>query len=89
MIREAAAALDIDLSRSYVIGDKAGDLESATRAGARGVLVRTGYGDALAALHQGRVPGAAHVAADLMEATAWVLVQHGHPHDPASRPDRF
>jgi hypothetical protein len=37
------------------------------------VLVRTGYGDDVVQAHAGVVPGAAHVAADLMAATAWLL----------------
>jgi D-glycero-D-manno-heptose 1,7-bisphosphate phosphatase len=40
----AAAELGIDLSRSWVVGDRPGDLELAGRVGARGALVKTGYG---------------------------------------------
>jgi D-glycero-D-manno-heptose 1,7-bisphosphate phosphatase len=34
----------IDLSRSYMIGDKPADMEAGTRAGCRPILVLTGYG---------------------------------------------
>jgi D-glycero-D-manno-heptose 1,7-bisphosphate phosphatase len=44
MLLRAAAELDIDLARSYVVGDRHGDLQLAWNAGARGVLVKTGYG---------------------------------------------
>ena len=44
MLRQAAREHAIDLSLSYVIGDKASDINLATNAGARGVLVMTGYG---------------------------------------------
>jgi D-glycero-D-manno-heptose 1,7-bisphosphate phosphatase len=44
LVLRAAADLDIDVSRSYVIGDREGDLELAWNVGARGVLVKTGYG---------------------------------------------
>jgi D-glycero-D-manno-heptose 1,7-bisphosphate phosphatase len=44
LVERAAAELDIDLPRSFVIGDRLGDLELAWRVGARGVLVRSGYG---------------------------------------------
>ena len=44
MVLEAAAAYDIDLSRSYFIGDKSADIECGQRAGARTILVLTGYG---------------------------------------------
>jgi D-glycero-D-manno-heptose 1,7-bisphosphate phosphatase len=40
----AAAELGIDLPRSWVVGDRPGDLELAGRVGARGALVKTGYG---------------------------------------------
>ena len=44
LVRRAEADLGIDLGRSYVVGDRPGDLELAWSVGARGVLVRTGYG---------------------------------------------
>ena len=59
----------IDLARSFVVGDKMADVGSARAVGARGVLVRTGYGEAIVRARGGTVPGAAFVAADLMEAT--------------------
>jgi len=44
LLRRAEKALNIDLARSWVVGDRAGDLELAWNVGARGALVRTGYG---------------------------------------------
>jgi D-glycero-D-manno-heptose 1,7-bisphosphate phosphatase len=44
MVLEAAAAYDIDLARSYFIGDKSADIECGQRAGTRTILVLTGYG---------------------------------------------
>ncbi|MFM8288995.1 MAG: D-glycero-alpha-D-manno-heptose-1,7-bisphosphate 7-phosphatase [Planctomycetaceae bacterium] len=41
---QAARDWGIDLSRAWVVGDKRADLELATAIGARGILVRTGYG---------------------------------------------
>jgi D-glycero-D-manno-heptose 1,7-bisphosphate phosphatase len=79
MIRQAAARFAFDPSASFVIGDKLLDVEMAGRAGGRGILVRTGYGDEVVKQFAGIVPGAAHVAATLMEATAWLLGQTG-PH---------
>ncbi|MEO7190311.1 MAG: HAD family hydrolase, partial [Vicinamibacterales bacterium] len=75
MIREAAGRLGIDVARSFVIGDKLSDVELAVNAGAAGVLVATGYGEQVVRTHGGRVPGAAHIASDLMEATSWILGQ--------------
>jgi D-glycero-D-manno-heptose 1,7-bisphosphate phosphatase len=44
MLLEAAAEFDIDLSRSFMIGDKAADVECGKRAGTKTILVLTGYG---------------------------------------------
>jgi D-glycero-D-manno-heptose 1,7-bisphosphate phosphatase len=44
MVFEAAAEFDIDLARSWMIGDKAVDVECGRRAGVRTLLVQTGYG---------------------------------------------
>lgn len=44
MILEAAADHAIDLSRSFMIGDKALDIECGRNAGVRTILVETGYG---------------------------------------------
>lgn len=44
LVERAARDLDLDVPRSFVVGDKWLDVELAARAGARGILVRTGYG---------------------------------------------
>ncbi len=44
MVLEAAAEFDIDLERSYFVGDKSADVECGRRAGMRTILVLTGYG---------------------------------------------
>jgi D-glycero-D-manno-heptose 1,7-bisphosphate phosphatase len=44
LLLRAADELFLDPERSYVIGDTLKDIEAATRIGARGILVRTGYG---------------------------------------------
>jgi D-glycero-D-manno-heptose 1,7-bisphosphate phosphatase len=44
LVQRAAAELGIDLARSWVVGDRPGDLELAWKVGARGALVKTGYG---------------------------------------------
>ena len=44
MILEAAAEHGIDLSRSFMIGDKQIDIECGANAGVRTILVETGYG---------------------------------------------
>lgn len=81
MIGQAVARFGIDASMSFVVGDKMADIGSAQHAGARGILVRTGYGEDTVRANGGAVPGAAYVAMDLMEATSWVLLESGHPRD--------
>ena len=44
MLLRAQAELDVDLARSWVIGDRHGDLQVAWNAGARAALVKSGYG---------------------------------------------
>lgn len=46
MLLEAAVDLEIDLTSSWMIGDKPIDVECGRNAGCRTVLVRTGYGSA-------------------------------------------
>ncbi len=46
MIQEALKNFpDIVLEKSYVIGDKATDIEFAVNSGCKGILLRTGYGE--------------------------------------------
>lgn len=47
MLRAAAQQYEIDLQRSWMIGDAAGDLGAGNAAGCRTILVRTGYGPAV------------------------------------------
>ena len=44
MLHQAAVEHNVDLAGSFVIGDKSSDINLATNAGAKGVLVLTGYG---------------------------------------------
>ena len=57
------------------------DYVAATSVGARGILVRTGYGAAELVRHGGNIPGAAYVAEELMDATSWILTEAGHPRE--------
>lgn len=72
MVERAIAEHQIDLSGSYVVGDKPLDMGLA-RGGAKGVLVQTGYGKrSLEEMHQaGTRPD--HVANDLADAVEWIL----------------
>jgi len=79
MVRRAQEQFGIDLSRSFVVGDKGADVAMARSVGATGILVRTGYGEVELARLGGTMPDASYVAADLMEATSWILRASGHP----------
>jgi D,D-heptose 1,7-bisphosphate phosphatase len=77
MLYQAADELDIDLTRSYMIGDNYPDIEAAHRAGAKGVLVLTGYGrhssggkDHETETQDNRPD---HIASDILEAVRWIM----------------
>jgi D-glycero-D-manno-heptose 1,7-bisphosphate phosphatase len=69
MLLAAAAALGLDLARSWMVGDRASDLEAGAAVGCRTVLVRTGAGSRVdaTALDRDRLK-LELVAADLADA---------------------
>src|SRR5260370_16179963 len=56
LLERAAREHALDLSASWVVGDRYADLEMAHAAGARGVLVMTGYGRGEYELHSAAWP---------------------------------
>jgi|SRR5579864_1017324 len=72
MVRAAQSTHAIDLTRSFVVGDKASDMGLAERVGARGVLVRTGQGEPELARAGGTIRPA-WIAPDLAAATSWMI----------------
>lgn len=44
LLKRAEAELGLDLARSWVVGDRHGDLQLAWNVGAKGALVKSGYG---------------------------------------------
>jgi len=76
LLRKAADDLGIDLTRSFMVGDRAHDIETGVNVGAAGVLVRTGYGTA----HESAARSAAAVVTDnLAQAVSWILRQPSRP----------
>jgi len=74
MLERAARELELDLKNSFVVGDRHGDVELSRNAGARSVLVRTGYGEGELAWHAKNWPRKPEfIAADLTEAVQWIL----------------
>ncbi len=66
----AAAERGVDLTRSYMVGDRWRDVEAGRRAGCRTVLLDSGYAEG--------VPSSPdHRAADLWEAVRWIEQREG------------
>jgi D-glycero-D-manno-heptose 1,7-bisphosphate phosphatase len=78
MLLRAAGEFSIDLSASYVIGDKSCDIELGRNAGARSILVLTGYGVTELARHreEGLAPPD-YIALDLYDAAYWIRKKGG------------
>ncbi len=78
LMQQAARDLDLDLARSYAVGDRYKDIETAANAGVKGILVRTGYGRGEYEFLRGTAPvQPVHVAADLSAAVEWILQDLG------------
>ena len=74
MLTAAAATHGLDLPSSVVVGDLPSDIALAAAVGARGILVRTGFGQRYWTEHQDRFTVQPHlVAADLAAAVDWIL----------------
>ncbi len=86
MLLQAAAEHGIELSRSWLIGDTAGDLGAGVAAGCRTVLVRTGYGSRMEAqlAEASRQPEA--VVDDIGAAVRYILAaeRRNHEADPVA-----
>ena len=79
MILQAAREHDLDVPRSFVVGDKASDILLGHNAKARTVLLETGYGrDVLAGRYQFPIRPD-HVAAHLDDAVDWILDEIARP----------
>ncbi|MBL02294.1 MAG: D,D-heptose 1,7-bisphosphate phosphatase [Acidobacteria bacterium] len=72
MLWKAAQELQLELSHSFVIGDRLSDLRLGPAVGAKSVLVRTGYGETTARELTDDVE-VAYTAPELMTAVAWIL----------------
>jgi D-glycero-D-manno-heptose 1,7-bisphosphate phosphatase len=72
LVDRAAREFDVDPRRSFTVGDRWLDVALARAVGARGILVRTGYG----VTEEGRPPeglAADVVVNNLVEAVSWIL----------------
>lgn len=74
---KAKEDFDIDLKSSYMIGDKATDVDAGHNAGTKSILLKTGYGtDVLDGKYQ-FVPNADYIAEDINDAIDWILKTEG------------
>ncbi len=74
LLDRAARELNIDLGRSFMVGDKWSDVELGHRAGARSVLVSTGFAaDDPGNARPAHVEDPDFIAHDLAEAVDWIL----------------
>jgi D-glycero-D-manno-heptose 1,7-bisphosphate phosphatase len=72
MLVAAAWEHDLDLSQSFMVGDKATDVDMAHNAGCTGILVQTGFGqDVLSGKYQHHTQPD-YIAADLPAAVDWI-----------------
>jgi D-glycero-D-manno-heptose 1,7-bisphosphate phosphatase len=76
LLQQAAREHHLDLQKSFVIGDRYTETTLAQNAGARSILVRTGYGEGELAWHAKKWPIQPHyIAPTLTEAADWLLEQ--------------
>ena len=74
MLERAAKELSLDISRSFVVGDRYSDMELAFRAGCKSIFVRTGYGLGEETWHAKDWPRRPDVVLeDLTQAVDWIL----------------
>jgi D-glycero-D-manno-heptose 1,7-bisphosphate phosphatase len=69
LILRAAERLGVELSRSFMVGDRWRDIEAGRRAGSRTVLIGEGYGEVFPSEPTAKV-------ASIAAATEWII-QHG------------
>jgi D-glycero-D-manno-heptose 1,7-bisphosphate phosphatase len=76
LMLEAAEQFNLDLTKSFIIGDKLIDLQMAEYLGARAILVLTGYGEQEWKKYQDTSSFVIHyIAKDLLNAAHWIVKQ--------------
>ncbi|MCL5773881.1 MAG: HAD family hydrolase, partial [Firmicutes bacterium] len=73
MLKKAEKKLKVDLKKSYIVGDKASDLETGGRAGCKSILILTGEGRATFQALESLTYPCEYVAGTLEEAADWIL----------------
>ncbi len=74
MIEAAADEMNIDIKKSYVVGDKVSDVQLAHNVGAKGILVLTGYGKGeFQYFNNNGNKKPDYIADNLYDAVKWIL----------------
>jgi D,D-heptose 1,7-bisphosphate phosphatase len=77
MLIEASKELDIDLRRSYTVGDMLKDIQVARTVGAKGILVKTGYGintiEKNLTSASPEICQPSYIAEDILDAVKWII----------------
>lgn len=84
MLLRAAHELDINLKKSYMLGDKLDDVETGHRAGCQSILVKTGYGNKAASSYNKGAPSPlrqpAYIAENILEGVKCILEHRFEEH---------
>ena len=73
MLVAAAFEYDLDLRQSFMVGDKATDVDMAHNVGAQGILVQTGYGKKVLTGEYQHHTQPDYIAENLTSAVAWII----------------
>jgi D,D-heptose 1,7-bisphosphate phosphatase len=77
MLVQASKELDIDLRRSYTVGDMLKDIQVARTVGAKGILVKTGYGintiEKDLTSDSSEICQPSYIAEDILDAVKWIM----------------
>lgn len=80
LIEQAVRTFDIEIERSYIIGDTCSDIELGYNSGLQGILVKTGYG--LGEIEH-VLPGSpytpVYIAEDLLDGAEWIIEKGSGP----------
>jgi len=81
LLKQASKEHGIDLTSSYMVGDKVTDMHLAHGVGARAILVLTGYGrDELEKIKKNSLKNPEYVACNLLDAAKWIIKDLGIAH---------
>lgn len=79
MLVAAAWQHDLDLAQSYMIGDKATDIDLAHNAGCTGILVQTGFGQQILSGDYQHYSQPDYIASNLVDAITWLCQRTREP----------